>query len=211
MQRTGLNQALFRKARVYDPVLRLLHWVNALSITVLLASGLAALCLEHGQPRAWLHQWHGLFGATLITGLAARITWGLTGPQHARLMDLWQPASWRAMLESRRLFSAPERFGHHPAASLAYLIAYTLAGVLAATGLMLLAIEQGVGPFGAWLAWDAALRATPDLIHVAAAWAILGFVCLHLAALILHPLLHRVPVAQAMLTGIQYLPVKDDQ
>lgn len=196
-------------ARVYDPVLRLLHWINAALISLLLASGLAAMFVAPGPTSAWLHEWHGMLGTALIAALAARLSWGLSGPRHARLSDMWQPASWRAMLREKQAFPMPSQFGHHPAASLAYLSLYGLLSVLAVTGLVLLATEQGMGPLGAWLGWHASIKFLPDAMHTYAAWAVLAFVVVHLAALVLHPLLHRLPVAQAMINGIQYLPAKD--
>ena len=196
-------------ARVYDPVLRLLHWVNAFLIALLLVSGLVAFFSEPGETSAWLHEWHGLLGAALLTSLLGRVAWGLYGPAHALFTEMWQPGAWRKAFASRSLFEAPASFGHHPVASLAYLVAYVLLAGLSLSGLMLLAVKQGLGPFSQWLAWDAAWLDALEPLHEVSAWCVLGFVGLHLAALVLHPLLHRVPVAQAMFTGIQYLPRKN--
>ncbi len=206
-----MARADWTSARVYDPVLRGLHWVNALLITALLASGLVTWFGEAGETSAWLHEWHGWLGTALAVSFAARIAWGLSGPGHARLADMWQPSTWITSAKSGHLFSTPERFGHHPTASLAYLGLYALLAGLIITGLMLLAIKQGQGPLSHWLGWHVDYQSLPTLLHEVAAWSVLGFVGLHLAALILHPLLHRVPVAQAMLTGVQYLPRKDQE
>ena len=202
-------RAQLTSARVYDPVLRLLHWVNAVLISLLLTSGLIAIFIEAGKVSAWLHEWHGVLGMALIAILAARLTWGLTGPQHARLADMWQPDAWRALHDMKQAFSAPVRFGHHAVASLVYFVLYGLLAVLAVTGLILLATNQDMGPLSSWLGWHASIKALPDAIHTYTAWAVLAFVCIHLAALVLHPLLHRLPVAQAMITGVQYLPKRD--
>jgi cytochrome b561 len=69
----------------------------------------------------------------------------------------------------------------------------------------LLAIKQGQGPLSHWLGWHMDYQNMPTWLHEVAAWAVLGFVGMHMAALLLHPLLHGMPVAQAMLTGVQYL------
>lgn len=203
------SQSKLISAHVYDPVLRALHWINAALISLLLLSGLAAMFVDPGATSAWLHEWHGILGTALIAALTARLSWGLTGPRHARLSDMWQPARWRAMLSEKRAFPMPVQFGHHPAASLAYLSLYGLLSVLAVTGLVLLATEQGTGPLGAWLGWHAPIKFLSEAMHTYAAWAVLAFIGFHLAALVLHPLLHRLPVAQAMINGIQYLPAKD--
>lgn len=204
-----MTRAQLTSARVYDPVLRLLHWVNAVLISLLLASGLAAMFIDPGRVSAWLHDWHGVLGTALIATLAARLAWGLTGPRHARLADMWQPAAWRSMPGMKQAFSTPVRFGHHAVASLAYLVLYGVLAVLSLTGLILLATNQGMGPLESWLAWHASIKPLPDSTHTYAAWTVLAFVGVHLAALVLHPLLHRLPVAQAMITGVQYLPGKD--
>lgn len=195
-----------RSARIYDPVLRILHWVNAALISLLLASGLTAMFTEAGHYSAWLHDWHGVLGTTLLVSLAARVSWGLTGSRHARITDLWHPESWLLMWRSRKFFTAPARFGHHPTASLAYLALYVLLAMLALSGLVLLATQQGTGPLSHWLAWHVSINHFPNTLHTVAAWLVLVFVCLHFAALVLHPLRHKLPVAQAMISGIQYLP-----
>ncbi|MCA1924899.1 MAG: cytochrome b/b6 domain-containing protein [Thiobacillus sp.] len=194
--------------RVYDPVLRLLHGVNALLIVLLGVGGVAADSLSPGATRAWLHDTHGILGAALIVGLLGRLVWGWVGPAHARWRDLWHPADWRTELARGRLFTPPRRPGHHPVASLVYLAVYALLGVLAASGLCLLASTQGTGPLAAVCAWDARLTAWLAEPHRLAGWAVLCFVCAHLAALVLHARLHRVPVAQSMWSGVQYLEPK---
>lgn len=196
-------------ARVYDPVLRLLHWVNAFLITLLLITGLIAWFAEPGERTALMHAWHGWLGAALVTGLLARMAWGLSGPRHARFADMWQPRAWRDAIAARRLFQAATAYGHHRTASLAYFSVYMLLAGLCVTGLMLLAIKQGMGPFSQWLGWNAAWLEPLAPLHEISSWAVLGFVSLHLAALVLHPLLHHVPVAQAMISGIQYLPKQE--
>ena len=197
-------------APVYDPVLRLLHWVNAFLVLILLASGLISMYMQPGPIKAWLHFCHGYAGVVLIIGVIARLVWGLAGPSHARLRDMWKPAEWRNMLVRRQpAFSIPQHFGHHPSASLAYLGLYGLLVLASATGLVLLAIAQGVGPLEGMLAWDAANRVMPQDLHELAAWAVLGFLVLHMAALVLHPLLHGLPIAQAMWTGVQYVAQKE--
>ncbi len=186
---------------VYDPVLRLLHAVNALLIVLLGAGGVAADALSPGATTAWLHRTHGILGAALIVGLLGRLVWGWVGPAHARWRDLWHPARWRADLAKGRLFTRPERAGHHPSASLVYLLVYGLLVGLAGSGLMLLASTQGLGPLAAHLAWDAQLAQLLRDPHRWAAWAVLGFIFVHLLALVLHARVHRVPVAQSMWRG----------
>lgn len=195
-----------RSALVYDPALRLLHWGNALLVIALLASGLVAQLLQFGALASELRHWHGIVGNALVVGLLGRLVWGWVGPEHARWRSMWQPRCWREILRTRRPFIAPSRFGHHPVASLAYLTAYGLMATLVVSGLILLAVKQGHGPLSPWFEWQLAWKHWTLLAHQLAAYALLAFVAAHLSALILHHRIHRLPVAQSMISGIQTLP-----
>lgn len=198
-----------RRERVYDPVLRVIHAWNALLIVLLALSGqLAAnLVLEWPAAAVWrLHYWLGL---GLILGVTARLLWGLSGPGHARLRTMWHPGPWRAALRTRRYFTAPERFGHHPLASAAYLLVYAGLLVMAFTGLALAAIDQGSGPLYPWLGWAVELKSWFRVPHEWLQYALIAFIGAHLAALIAHERRHGVPIAQAMVSGYQYL--KEDK
>jgi Ni,Fe-hydrogenase I cytochrome b subunit len=197
-----------RSAPVYDPVLRLLHWSDALLVILLMASGFAAQLLEFGERATDLRHWHGIVGNALAVGLLGRLVWGWVGPEHARWRSMWQPKCWLEVWRTRRPFIAPTRFGHHPVASLAYLAAYGLMGLLVASGLVLLAVKQGHGPLSPWLEWQLALKAPTLLVHQLAAYGLMTFVAAHLTSLVLHHRYHRLPVAQSMITGIQSLPEK---
>lgn len=194
--------------RVYDPVLRLLHWFNASLILLLSITGVVAQWSEPGALSGWLHAQHGRLGAALVVGLVGRLVWGTVGTLHARLSDLWHPADWRAMWATQQFFSAPQRLGHHPAASLAYLILYGLLLTLAVNGLLLLAVTQGHGPFADRLGWHVAYAAPLLIPHQIGAYVVFAFVLVHLAAIWMHTRLHRIPVAQSMITGVQYLPAR---
>lgn len=197
-----------RSAPVYDPALRILHWCNALIALALLGSGLLAQGLQFGEGAADLRHWHGIAGNALVVGLAGRLAWGWIGPGYARWRSMWQPQAWANVLRTRRFFVRPERFGHHPVASLAFLLAYGLMIALATSGLVLLAIKQGHGPLAPWLAWELAYKNPALLLHELAAYGLLAFVLTHWTALILHHRFHGLPVAQSMISGIQYLPGK---
>ena len=75
---------------------------------------------------------------------------------------------------------------------------------MAVTGLALAAIDQGRGPLAFWLGHDVALKHLFRMPHEWIENGILGFVVVHIAALILHESRHQVPLAQAMVSGYQY-------
>ncbi len=169
---------------VFDGLLRAIHWWNALSITGLLATGLAAEEFEHGPLPSALWQWHISLGYALIGGLAARLLWGLVGPATARWTDLWHPAAWREIFRTRQL--PKPRAGHDPLASLAFIGLYLTLASIAATGLALAAIEYERGPLAAWSGDAAWLKEAFKEPHEALYLVVAGFVGLHLAALVFH-------------------------
>ncbi|MCL4721248.1 MAG: cytochrome b/b6 domain-containing protein [Gammaproteobacteria bacterium] len=187
---------------VYDPLLRVLHWWIAASILALVATSQLAELFEDGALEQVLWNGHVLSGYALTSGLLARLLWGLVGPPSARWRDLWHPATWIDALRRLRLPSI-QRFGHDPLASLAYLAAYALMALMLLTGLGLTATEFQGGPFAGWLGGAGWLEETLEEPHEAGFALLLGFIGLHLVALVFHRLRGE-RVAQSMITGKQY-------
>jgi len=195
--------ALYR-VRVYDPVLRALHAWNGLLIFLLLVSAQVADWLALAWPAAAVWRVHLWLGYGLILGLVARFLWGLNGPRHARWSALWHPQAWRQALAERRFFTHAARPGHHPLASLVYLVMYLSMLGMIVTGLALAAIDQDTGPLYAWLGHDVWLKGLFRAPHELMQYGFIAFIVVHIAALILHERLHGVPVAQSMVSGYQY-------
>lgn len=192
----------YRPQRVFDPLLRILHWTIALSIVALVATSQLAEAFEHGPYEDTLWNLHILSGYVLSAGLLTRLLWGLVGPASARWRDLWHPSVWKASLTRLRL---PEdhRAGHDPIASLAYLFAYALMALMVATGLGLAASEFQAGPLAAWFGHAGWLEDMLEDPHEVGFVLLLGFIGLHMAALVFHQFRGE-RVAQSMVTGKQY-------
>lgn len=189
--------------RVFDPLLRLLHWTLALSIILLIATSQLAEAFEEGPYENTLWNLHILAGYALSAGLLTRLLWGVVGPFSARWRDLWHPAVWKDSLRNLRLPSA-HRAGHDPIASLAYLFAYGVMALMVVTGLGLAASEFQTGPLAGWLGNASWLEDVLGEPHEVGFALLLGFVGLHMAALLFHQLRGE-RVAQSMVTGKQYL------
>ena len=189
--------------RVFDPLLRLLHWVIALAIVALIATSQLADWFEHDPYEKTLWNLHILIGYTLTAGLLTRLLWGLVGPLSARWRDLWHPAVWKDSLSKLRL-PAKHRAGHDPIASLAYLFAYGVMALMVVTGLGLAASEFQTGPLAGWLGNMPWLEDVLGEPHEVGFSLMLGFIGLHLAALVFHQWRGE-RVAQSMVTGRQYL------
>lgn len=188
--------------RVYDPLLRLVHATLALSIIALIVTSQLADWFVHGPYEDTLWNLHILAGYGLAISLLTRVLWGIVGPTSARWRDLWHPALWKDSLKNLRLPSA-HRVGHDPVASLAYLFAYGVMALMVVTGLGLAASEFQAGPLAGWLGQASWLEDVLEDPHEAGFVLMLGFIGLHMAALVFHQLRGE-RVAQSMLTGKQY-------
>ncbi|MGV8991473.1 MAG: cytochrome b/b6 domain-containing protein [Thiobacillus sp.] len=194
--------------RVYDPLLRLLHAAIALSIISLIITSQLADWFEHGPYEDTLWNLHILSGYVLATSFLTRVLWGLVGPASARWRDLWHPAVWKDSLRRLRL-PAAHRVGHDPIASLAYLFAYGVMALMVVTGLGLAASEFQAGPLAGWLGNASWLEDVLKDPHEAGFILMLGFIGLHMAALVFHHLRGE-RVAQSMLTGKQYIDAESE-
>lgn len=193
----------WERKKVYDPLLRTLHWVIAMSILVLLGTAWSHELFEKGPYEKAIWLIHIYTGYVLTVAFSLRIIWGFIGPQHARFSSLWHPRTWLANLRRPNL-KLGNTFGHHPMASFAYLTFYGLLVAMIVTGLGLAAIEHSIGPLAEWLSdsiWYGDLFEEP---HEAISMLIVAFIVMHIGAMILHERLEKTPVSQAMISGYQY-------
>lgn len=209
MKGISMSHVSYERQKVYDGVLRLIHLWNALAVATLMLTGAMSDLLEHGASEKVLWQIHILLGYGLLLGLAARLAWGVVGPEHARFSDMWHPAAWWQALRTFT-FKTAHRFGHHPLASAAYLVVYGLLLVMAATGLGLAAIEHNSGPLAAMLGDSVWLKSLFKEPHEFIYGVLIGFVVLHIAALIWHEVVEKTPLAQSMVSGFQYRIVQGE-
>jgi cytochrome b len=193
----------YRRQKVYDPVLRLIHVWNGLAILFLMATVWLSNLFEKGVGEETLWKFHIYLGYGLILGFAARLAWGIVGPHHAKFSDMWHPSAWWTAMRSLNLQATP-RFGHNPLASGIYLLVYILLAVMAVTGLGLAAVEHSMGPFNTWFGDMPGLKELFEEPHEFIYNLLTGFVVVHIAALIWHEWKDRTPLAQAMVTGYQY-------
>lgn len=162
--------------KVWDPLVRLLHWSLAGCI-------FGAFLVEDGD-RA-----HRVLGYIALGLVATRIAWGFIGSPHARFGDWVRgPRAVRAYLRERLAGTSQRRLGHNPAAGimmLGLLVTVVLVGV---SGWM-----QTLDAF--WgVAWV-------ESLHAVLAWSLLGLIGLHVAAAIVESFHYRENLIVAMVHG----------
>lgn len=193
----------YNRQKVYDPALRLIHLWNGLAIVFLMVTIWLSDLFDKGVGEDTLWQLHIYIGYALVVGIIARLAWGLIGPRTARFSNMWHPAEWWYAVRNLN-FQAKPHVGHHTLASGIYLLVYLLLAVMAVTGLGLAAIEHSTGPLNPWLGDMAWLKDLFEEPHELIYYALMGFVVVHIAALIWHEHKDKTPLAQAMVSGYKY-------
>ena len=121
--------------RVWDPFIRIFHWV-------LLAAFIVAKVTE-GEPLA-VHVRAGYVVGVLVV---ARIIWGFAGPEHARFSDfIYSPRKVFGYLFDVLRGRAPRYVGHNPAGGAMIIVLLISLSATVFTGLATLAVEENAGP-----------------------------------------------------------------
>lgn len=168
------------RIRVWDPLLRLIHW------------GIAAAFLTAWLSAEEIMPVHEAAGLTIIALVGLRALWGLIGSPHARFSDFTPSISGlltylRAMIQRR----ADRHVGHNPAGGAMALTLWFSLLATAALGLLTRYPVPVLRPYGHWL----------EEAHEVLANGTLVLVGLHLAGVLVSSLLHRENLALSMLTG----------
>lgn len=134
--------------KVWDPLVRLFHWLLVLAFVVAYLSG-------EGEVM-WLHEWTGYFIAGL---LVFRLLWGFVGPRHARFSDfVFPPRVVLGYLKDVSLLRAKRYLGHNPAGGVMVLALMITLSLTALTGYI---AYQGEGE----------VQATASSMIISNAWA----------------------------------------
>lgn len=180
-----------KQTLVWDPLLRSFHW--------LLAASFALAWWSEGRDIT-LH----LLAGSMIPGLLAfRIIWGMAGEKHA-LFTSFRPtlAAIGSHVDELLHLRAGQHIGHTPIGSLMIYALLTGLFVLSVSGMMLMALQMGLGPFAGWAA-----GAGPDtewLVMQVHHWCfetLQVLVLIHLAGVLVESLLQRSNLTAAMISG----------
>lgn len=180
--------------KVWDPFLRLFHWLLLLCCVGLYLSA-------YGGYREW-HTW---FGYSVVMLLSFRLLWGGVGSRHARFSDfLYHPRVVFGFLRSV-LMGRPDRYlGHDPVGGLMVVsLLLTLLGMVI-SGLVVLATIEFQGPLLTLLITLSDQSAYVWLdFHSGVAVLLLWLIGLHVAGVLVIGRLTRQRLVRAMLTGFK--------
>lgn len=169
-----------RSLRVWDPLVRVLHWSLVSAIAVAWLS-----TLRVGIPLAW----HEPAGYIAMGCVAVRLVWGLRGPRYTRFRQFVRnPLATLRYAHAVWQGHAPRHIGHNP-----------LGGWMV---LALLALTGGIAVSG-WLQttdryWGSEVL---ERVHTGLAWSLLGLIFLHVVGVLLTSRHHGENLVLAMLDG----------
>ena len=163
--------------KVWDPVVRILHWTMALGV-------IANLTLLRENKDL-----HNIVGYVVLGALTARILWGFIGTRHARFSDFVpRPATLMGYLKAMLARREPRYIGHNPAGSVMMIGLLVLLAMLGISGWMM-SLDRYWG-----VPWVETLHETiANIVMVAA--------ILHVVAAIFESLRHHENLPWSMITG----------
>lgn len=184
------------RVRVWDPFVRLAHWLLVLAFFV------AYFTEDELLPA---HVWAGyLVGAIVM----ARIAWGFFGTPHARFTDfLYRPAAVLGYFGNLLRGKAKRYLGHSPAGGAMVIVLLVALAAIVWSGLMVYAYDQHAGPLASLAANPVAndiLEAREEFweeTHEFCVNATLVLIILHVGGVLLASFVHRENLVSAMLTG----------
>lgn len=179
------------KIAVWDPLVRLFHWLLVLAFAV-----------------AWLTEddflnLHVMAGY-LISGLIiVRLVWGVIGPHHARFSDFVRsPATIKRYILDVMAFRAERYIGHNPAGGAMVLALLVVLSLTCLTGLAVYGVGEFSGPLATPLSGVSHYWRDPlEEVHEFFANLTLLLVVLHLLGVVLASLQHSENLVRAMFSG----------
>jgi cytochrome b len=199
------------RVRVWDPAVRIGHWL----LVALFATAYAS-----GEIDGDLHPYAG-YGVGLV--VAFRLVWGFVGTRTARFAEFLRgPAQTLAYLRAFAAGRPPHFLGHNPAGGWMIVLLLAMLALTTWTGLETYG-AQGHGPLaqassllpvahadGARKAKAKRFRSSREKfwkeLHEALANATLALVLLHVAGALVASLVHRENLVKAMVTGDKEAP-----
>ena len=218
------------KVYVYEAPLRLWHWVNALCLLTLMASGyfigapLPSVGGEASESFLFgnIRLVHFVAGQLLIAAFIYRVAWAFLGNHHASqlfLTPFWSGKWWTEVLHEMRWYlfmeKVPKKYiGHNPLAqfSMFFLFLLPLLNGMA-TGAALYA--EGAGTDSTWYAlfgWVFGVYGDSFTVHTAhrlTMWVLVCYAMVHIYVAFREDIMSRQSLVSTMISGWRYF--KDDR
>lgn len=182
---------------VWELAIRLTHFVNLVSITMLFLTGLfiaAPILAPTGEAAnhfvmGRMRELHFLFGFALLISIAIRVYWFFLGNNYARsgFPMFWRLSWYKAVIKQVIDYMHLERghihIGHNSLAGASYAAFFAMCGFEGVTGLALYSESNPGGFWDRMLGWSIPLLGGSFRVHMwhhLVAWLIAVFVLFHM-------------------------------
>ncbi len=207
--------------RVYDATVRLWHWLNALCVFTLIATGwliASPLASVSGEASAnflmgYIRFAHFSAAYAFAVLYVVRVYWAFVGNEHSAQLFLLPVASahwWWDLKRQMRWYlfldpKAPKHVGHNPLGHLFMWLFAVLAACMVVTGFALYSEGKGAGSWQDHVfGWVIPLFGGSQAVHSwhhLGMWMIVAFIILHVYAAIREEVLSRQTMLSAIING----------
>lgn len=186
----GIDKPKINKVAIWDAPTRVFHWLFALSFTI-------GMITEGDSRYLDVHVYAGyLFLGLLIF----RLVWGFIGSYYSRFSSF--SYSWENVVVYLKglLQDKKERYiGHNPAGSWAIFSLLLISFLIAITGLIVFAGEEGHGLLVGMVPFE--IGVLSHGVHKVLAWSMLVLVSIHIFGVIVESSVHKENLLIAMING----------
>ncbi|WP_303787098.1 cytochrome b/b6 domain-containing protein [Azovibrio restrictus] len=175
-----------RRIRLWDLPTRLFHWLLVAAVLALFVTG---------KVGGNAIEWHGRIGHFVVGLIAFRLVWGFVGSTYARFGQFF-PTPGRVAAYLRGEWQG---LGHNPLGALSVFALLGLVGLQALLGLFTNDDIAFRGPLYNLVGGELSSRLTG--LHHLLADVLLGFVVLHVGAILFHVHVKKDNLVRPMLTG----------
>jgi len=205
--------------------IRAMHWLAALSIVVLVATGLyigKPYFVTGGDTSAhflmgWMRAAHFGAAAVFVATAIVRVYWLFAGNKYERWSALFplRPSDWVNLLRQIKYYlmiqpeKAPRYLGHNPLQQLSYTALYAVAALQVITGFALYGQSDPGGFFFRAFGWlGPAFGGMPVVrfVHHVATWVFCTFIPIHVYLAMRADLLERGGSISSIISGGRFVP-----
>ncbi|MGE0442452.1 MAG: Ni/Fe-hydrogenase, b-type cytochrome subunit [Gemmatimonadales bacterium] len=218
----------YRWVYLWERPLRFMHWVAALCLVVLAATGLyigKPYFMTGGDTSShfmmgWIRFIHFTAAAVLVMTAVIRVYWLFMGNRFERFGALFpiKPRDWVNLVKMSKFYlmirpeDAPRYLGHNPLQQLSYTLIYGVALVSVLTGFALYGQADPGGFFHSTLGWVSTLLGGLQItrfVHHIATWAFLIFIPIHIYLAIRADHIERTGVISSIISGGRFVPTDE--
>lgn len=176
--------------RIWDPTVRLFHWLLVALIAFSWWSG-----EQHDMER------HRLSGYAILTLLVFRVFWGFAGPRTARFTTFVRgPGAVLAYMKGLGRRTGQAADGHNPLGGWSVVAMLAVIGLMVVAGLFAVDVDGfESGPLADYVSFDQGRTAAE--LHETVFNGILALVALHVAAVAFYLVWKRQNLIRPMITG----------